>query len=161
MSYSYCSYRRQILTDDCWMVGDVATKVDLTPDEQQKLCAYYQDNTITNVQIFKRLYKDRQTFYSAHYTRVKKRNSFTITYGPGEQIGQVQYFAIFRGKPAAVIRKVSRQEGSSNLAPIIAVELTLELAIVDITQIREKVIFMSTSPSTAYIAWFPSKLNLD
>ena len=135
--------------------------MDLTDDETRQLSTYYEDNTITDIQIFKRLYKDGETFYCEHYTKVKKRNSFTIIYGPGQNYGQLQYFAIHQGKPTAVVRRLSRQEGSSYLVPIVPVIITTELVIIDIKQIKEKVIFISTSPSTSYIACFPNSLNLD
>lgn len=140
-------------------MGDVGAKTELSDDEIEVL-GTSQGNNRTVVPIFKRLYKDGQTFFCAQYTRVKKRNSYTIKYGPDEKYGQIQYFILREGKATAMVKKIVHQAGSS-LDPIITAEPSSDLAVIDVAQIKEKVIFMRTSQSSSYIVKFPSSLNID
>jgi hypothetical protein len=78
------------------------------------------------------------------------------------QYGQIVYFTLLLNKAAAVVKKISvdpaHSEAESN--PIIPVQVTTDLEIIDIELILEKVIYIDTS-SMPYIVRFPCPLKID
>ena len=64
----------------------------------------------STVQVFYRLRRCNEVFYSAQYGRVKKRNSFTVVYSCGDglrKFGFIQYFYIIEEKIFALIQVVT------------------------------------------------------
>lgn len=78
------------------------------------------------------------------------------------------FFTVHKNKPAAVLRKLMLPvlplhkhflpSGSKSITPAIS---TNELEVIGVETIQHKVIFISTSDTTSYIAKFPSTLNID
>ena len=96
--------------------------------------------------IFFRLHKSGEVFYSKGYTRVKKRNSYTVRYR-GHCFGQTQYFAFIDALPFAAISKFLCTHPLHTVIPFISDVLypifpSSQYDIVDIRDIDEKCIFV-------------------
>ena len=69
------------------------------------------------VKTFYRVEKGGQTFFSALYTRVQRRNSYTVSYGiNSERFGCIQIFFQYKGVLFALIRKVEVAQNDSLLS---------------------------------------------
>ena len=99
-------------------------------------------------------------FFCQKYSRVKRRNSYTITYR--QHYGHILYFTLLKNRPAAVVKKVlTRPNDSFPSSFITPVQVTTELEVIDIDAILCKVIFISTSNVNSYVVKFPCALDID
>jgi hypothetical protein len=73
-------------------------------DESVLISSYYKVYVKT-VPVFRRLNKNGEVFFCQKYARVKRRNSYTITYTP-TQYGQIVYFTLLMNKAAAIVKKI-------------------------------------------------------
>lgn len=111
---------------------------------------------------FKRLQKGKQTFYCQEYTKVKKRNSYTIAYSL-ESYGQILYFTLHNGKPAAMIKQllISSTQPFSPSKAILETKQSNTKKMIKIDDIEVKVVFVEVSDNVSYVAKLPSTLNVD
>ena len=72
--------------ESTWALGNLETKV-LPPSEADLISNFFGAN-ISKISLFKRLKKGDDIYYSAIYTRVKRRNSYTVFYS-GQFYGQI------------------------------------------------------------------------
>ncbi len=150
--------------------------------ESELISEHYGIN-LTTVSIFKRLEKGGEVFYCSSYSRVKRRNSYTVSYMSGEVYysnqrlhniyyfagtevvyGQIQFFTIFKNKPAVVIRKLLKLPVFECFAPcktVIPVTLEPELKIVTVSNIKQKCIVVRVSADNCYLVQFPCALRID
>lgn len=123
------------------------------------------------VPMFYRLFReDGQIFYSAKYLRMKKRNSYTISYTDEDnclQFGQIQSFAVIGGSCMALIKLVNIHESAQTHfqltfdsldRSIFPVQYLDTIKAVPVKAIKEKCIFMDLGMEL-YIARFPSQFT--
>ena len=134
---------------------------------REALCLeeFYQE-VVSALPTFKRLSRDGEVLFCKNYSRVKRRNSYTVSYMTSCECryGHIMYFTLLKNQPAAVIRRLSVLPNGDQFLPtraVFPVEVSVELEVIHISEIKEKVIFMSISDTASYIAKFPSSLNVD
>ncbi len=121
------------------------------------------------VQVFYRLQKNNTTFYSAKYGRVKKRNSYTVTYYSDNEIlfGQIQYFIHFSTHQLAVLKQLtllttsltqhfSLTTDAMDHRPLLCpCTIGTDLVVVHTSALNTKCLFVHFD-SRMYVATFPS-----
>lgn len=133
------------------------------PAEEALVVSEYYGEAVSTVSIFRRLTMDGEVYFCQLYSRVKRRNSYTVAYGD-QQYGQIMYYTIHKNKPAAMLKKLVLLPLHEAFLPsksIIPVVVTDYLEVVGVESIQQKVIFISTSDTITYIAKFPCTLNID
>lgn len=158
-SHSYC--KSYDLVGGTSVLGKMQI---ITPaqDELQLICQYY-GRTITSISTFLRLQRDNEILFSQKYTRVKVRNSYTVTY-QCLLYGQILYFVCLDRQPAAVIVKLDELPLPNDFLPIqtiVPVERTAELQVVNVQDVKEKCVFIQISDSNFYVVKFPCVLDVD
>lgn len=98
------SYKRHWLSSDTYALGPIETK-KLAAQEALLLSDFHGEE-VTTVPSFRRLSRGDEVFFCEQYSRVKRRNSYTVTYENGHKYGQIVYFTLFKNRPAAVIKKL-------------------------------------------------------
>lgn len=134
----------------------------LSPEESQR-CKDFFERDFETIPTFNRLERNGDMFFCQQYTRVKKRNSFTIEYGPGK-FGQIYYFILHEGKAAAVVQQLVLSPIPESFYPtstLVPAKLSDTYEIIDIETIVEKIVFIEVSHSVSYVSKFPSTLNFD
>ncbi len=158
-----CSYKRHILPNNMWAVGTIVSKHLCTEDADLLTIFYGTSTTFTAIPVFQRLYKDGQIYFCQQYSRVKRRNSYTVQYSEG-LYGQIMYFTFFNNRPAAVMKKLSVLPISEVMLPtrsLTPVQTSDDIDIVHVDAIQQKLFFISTSDVTSYVAKFPCSLKID
>ena len=152
----------------CAVVGP--TTLSLLPSE----VAVFLDTQSRPLPTFYRLLtkEDTQILYSAHYTRVPKRNSFTVFFKDENEcllFGQIQYFVVFAGDCKAVVKLLTSFDDpqvyfqltftslNKHLFPVRCTDL---IKIVPVSNIKDKCIFMNMD-NNSYIARFTSQISFD
>ena len=151
-----------MLSDNTWALGRI-DYMKLSQEDSDIISKHY-GVSITAISIFKRLQRNGETFYCQQYTKVKRRNSYSITYCPGELYGQIVYFILLNGKPAAVIKKLSVlsvPEAFSPAQSIVPVKVLAEKDVISVDAISQKVVFVNISDTVSYVVKFPCTLNID
>lgn len=181
-SISLCRYHKQILSNNKAVVGN-ATLLFLSSEIIDHVNSYLRlsRNSATisvteRARVFYRLEVNGQLFYSAQYSRVHKRNSYTVVYtNPSGQkrFGLIQYFIlIVPGDVVLAVLKtlvplsLTAQEHFQLTSPAIdkASKLTLvrDSGVLDVTSVDsiQKCIYISfTSSPTRYVMAFPDVLH--
>lgn len=109
-----------------------------------------------------------EIYFCSTYSRVFKRNSFTVLfkYGNDYHFGKIIIFYLISSKPVAIIKKLRISNldtslfGVSTPVPIYHVIECDMFFVVPILNIVEKCVFISVA-DTSYIARFPSKFLSD
>ena len=165
-AYYVCSScgARQLLTDKLWLLGSMQTKA--LPQSVADLASDIFGPNVSRVSSFLRLQRNSEVFYSKEYTRVKIRNSYTISYHGGGELcfGQILYFILVEKKAAAVISVLKALPIPPEFTPckfIVPVETTSCMEVVDVCDIVSKCIFVEVSVSTSYVVTFPSSVTID
>eukprot|EP00111_Clytia_hemisphaerica_P016517 TCONS_00048979-protein len=121
---------------------------------------------IQDLKLFKRIYFKGNVIHCQAYTRVTKRNSFTISYNGryGKSFGFVKYFLklIKEGNVEylAVVDMVKLESDAINVGHMVKISKECSIDICKIIDISEICCFVSC-PSGDYIARFPNKLEND
>lgn len=128
-----------------------------------------------------RLVQESTVYYSAHYKRVKSRNSYTVAFNNATNCvsyGQIQFFVVVSDRPYAFIKKfeplaVTCQAhfhlshwsldnlSASNIVPI---QSHSENIVIPTSSLISKCMFVSIadgSNSCEYVITFPNKLLYD
>lgn len=146
---------------DSWALGKI-DHMELT-DEQSKLCEqFYEEESLLTVPTFKRLQKDGKTFHCKEYTKVTKRNSYTISHSSG-LYGQILIFTLRNNKPAALVQQLIPLPVPQSFSPtkaIVPVEVSTT-KIISIDAIEQKLMFIQVSNTVSYVSKFPSALIMD
>lgn len=142
-----------------------AVKTIVPPGPVYEQLEHHFHHPISLVKISFRLHIRDEVFYCKNYTRVKKRNSYTVLY---EAEGHFHYGAIVQfyivGKDAiACIQRmlVTSMQPFSDSIPIVQVEQKDDLDVVNVRMIHEKCLCIEIDDSTTYICRFPSKVLCD
>ena len=81
----------------------------LSPQESEIISQYY-GTVVNEIATFKRLEKGGEVFYCASYSRVKRRNSYTVLYSSSDpacvSYWHILYFIQKEDKAAVVVRKM-------------------------------------------------------
>lgn len=140
----------------------------MLPAQEALLFSEFYQEEVSTISTFRRLCKDGEVFFCEKYSRVKRRNSYTVAYicaSSGlRHHGQILYFALLKNRPAALLKKAVELPAGEQFLPTTAVfpvQVTSDLEVIGVPTIQEKVIFISTAQSTSYIAKFPCTLNID
>ena len=104
-----CSYKHQVITYTIWACGSIRSKL-VSPAESRLISIYYGAD-ITTVPTFQRLKRDREVFFCQQYSRVKRRNSYTIAYR--QHYGHILYFTLLKNRPVAVVKKLLTRPNDS------------------------------------------------
>ena len=179
MSISLCRYHKQILSNHKAVVGSV-TWLFLSPEILDHVNSYLQlCNSATScvnerARVFYRLEVNGQLFYSAQYSRIHKRNSYTIMYTDvtgQRKFGLVQYFitpgdVVLAGVRTLVQLGVTCQEHFQLTSPAVdkASKFTLvrDSEVLDVTSVDciQKCMYISFSSSPIkYVIAFPDVLH--
>ena len=105
----------------------------------------------------------KEIFFSAKYTRVKKRNSYTILYNKDGMLrfGLVlQYFCIKR-QPIALVQKLIVTARFKEDIPIFSVRKSDEHDIINVCDIKEKCMYVEVDSNNVYACRFPCKILTD
>lgn len=155
------SYKRHLLSPNTYALGTI--KSTTLPSEEALLVGEHYGKAVSTVSVFQRLSMDGEVYFCQLYSRVKRRNSYTVKYGV-EKYGKIFYFITHKNKHVAMMRKLIVLPPCEQFLPtrtIVPVTVDTNLEVVDIASIQQKVIFISTSDSTSYIVRFPCALNID
>lgn len=125
-------------------------------------------NVGDKLQTFYRLLLNEEVFFSQMYSRVKKRNSFTVLFSIHGKynFGSILRYFVISGIPVAVIKyfKVVCQAAGHrfgiNIPCVHSVQESDIHFVVPVHDIKEKCIFLEVS-NCMYIARFPSKFLSD
>ena len=110
-------------------------------------------------------------FYSAQYSRVQKRNSYTIAFKDDSdtlKYGQIQYFTVCSGIAVGIVKLLKINETSRNCFKLTFNSLDFRvfpvcvsnvIKVVPVHMIKEKCIFISLSK--CYIDRLTSKVCMD
>ena len=148
-----------MISEGIWALGKIQSK-QLT-EEESGICEEYYGEKITSIPTFKRLQKNGQIFFCKEYTKVKKRNSYTVIYLSGKY-GQILYFTWHSGKAAAIVNELlPLPPVFAPAAPIVPVEVITRNVIIDIAEVIEKLVFVKVSNTVAYVVKFPCALDID
>ena len=140
--------------------------MDLTKDESTLLSKFYS-KSLNKVTTFKRLLRDGECFYSSIYSRVKCRNSFTISYtteNTEQEYGLIEFFVLSGNKPGVVLRKLRTLPVPEIFKPdqgLTPVEKTALLQVVPPTSVQEKCMLITVNDNNSYVVKFPTKLRID
>lgn len=107
-----------------------------------------------------RLRQEEEIFFSAKYTRVKKRNSYTVLYykeGVLRFGSVIQYFYI-KWHPTALVQKLTVTARFREDIPIFSVRKSEEY---DVCDIKEKCMYVEVDSSNVYVYRFPCKILTD
>ena len=140
------------------------TEMRVLPAEEVELFTRFCGEEVSSIATFRRLSVDGEVFFCRHYSRVKRRNSFTVTYkgkNGDVNLGQIEYFAIRKKQPTALMAKIEKLTPCFPYTKsVYPVTFTHNLEVIHAQAILHKVIFISLQSAT-YIAEFPSNLNSD
>ena len=160
-----CSYNRQPLSPlqkDVWAIGKVEVKH--LPNSELELLNAHFGTTSTLLPVFYRVQKGSAFFYSMQYTRVKIRNSYTVSYKVAGTVchGQIMYFVIIEQQATALLRRLLTLSMPDEFQPVfsvIPVQCSGRIDIVNVCDIIEKCVYIDVG--STYIAKFPCTLHFD
>lgn len=153
------------LKENAYAVGSV------TIINRSQIPQYMQDHPLicgdrATIKTFYKLRIGSELFYSKRYTRVIKRNSYTILYKKGDRcyFGEViQYFSINQCVVASVQRLVvtSKDPFIHDSIPIAKVQEQSLYDVINICDIYEKCVYVEIDNDNKYVCRFPSKILCD
>lgn len=124
---------------------------------------------------FHRIMKENSVFFSAGYSRVRVRNSYTVEYVDDDdiKIGKILYYVHVITVTFAVIRELLPVFGVSNYfnlsndsldclhcSRILPISSEESISFVPVKDITKKIVFMNFG-TKMYIATFPNNLTHD
>jgi hypothetical protein len=141
-------------------------KIDVKtlPEEEAIIVGEFYGEAVTKFPTFKRLSRGGEVFFCLEYSRVKRRNSYTVTFGDDHQYGQIMYFVMWNNRPAAVVKKLAALHVPEQFQPengIVPVSVSETLVVINVCDIHLKLVFITTSDSTFYVSKFPCALKID
>ena len=163
---------------DCWLVGRVThtflpdtvvadLNCQLQLKQQPTVCSHHQFEKCC------RVYVGNSLFFCSEYSRIKKRNSYTVSYGDRDspRLGHIQFFVQVQGFVFAIVKTLKpvpetlqsffklphgALDTISNLVPV---QLDLCIDAVSVTNLK-KCVFMSMD-SHLYVENFPTCMTDD
>ena len=130
----------------------------MTNQKVQEYCAYLGGGE--SISTFYRLQLKEETFFSVKYTRVKKRNSYTILYSKGGMLrfGSIlQYF----WHPIVLVQKLIVTARFKEDIPIYRVRKLDEYVVINVCDIKEKCTYVEVDDNSVYVCRFPCKILTD
>ena len=146
------------LKEDVYAMGTMEiVDVRETNKEVQEYCAF--TGGCGSIRIFYRVRLGEEVFFSVKYTRVKKRNSYTILYNKGVfRFGLiVQYF----WDPIALVQKLRVTARFMEDIPIFSVRKLDEYDVINVCDIQEKCMYVEVDSNNVYVCRFPCKILTD
>ena len=118
------------------------------------------------IKTFYEVWIGSELFYSKQYTRVIKRNSYTILYKKGDRcyFGKVlQYYFVNQNVIASVQRLVvtSKDPFIYDSIPMVKVKEQSLYDVINICDIYEKCVYVEIDNDNTYVCRFPSKILCD
>ena len=142
-----------------------------------------------NIGTYYRVQKEGQTFFSALYTRVQRRNSYTVAYAPQtmQKFGCIELFLQYNNSLLALIRPLEVLNQFHNLlsvpqdtkeeikAPLqnnvramgdtftmtMSCTRTSDLEVVELCQVKRKCVFVECGDGNMYISAIPNFIECD
>ena len=155
------SYRKKFLHQNFWCLGAIERKI-LLEDECRVISEFYKEQ-LTEIFSFKRVQRKGEDFHSQSYTRVTRRNSYTVTYGGGK-FALIKFYTLHKNKPAAVLQELNILTVPNSFTPtvnIVAVKVTTQIVAISLEDIEDKCILIEIDDSNTYVVKFPCSLTLD
>jgi len=173
-----CRQKRQVLSDSSAIIGAVkVVSLSSTILHLLNQCLLRRGILQTSLRgrqkTFHRLQLNGEVYYSQNYRRVKKRNSYTVSYKNeelSECFGQILFFVLVDSHTSlAVIRRFTVIEGgamshfrlSIPVQGIIPVVETERNDVIFVENIQQKCLCLDISPSCKCVATFPNAIMCD
>ena len=142
-----------------------AVKTTVPPRPICEKLQHHFHHPINLVKVVFRLHIRDGIFNCKNYTRVKKRNSYTVLYEARGHFhyGKIIQFYVVRKAAVACIQQmvVTSMHPFGESIPIVQVEQRDHLDIVDVRMIHEKCLCIEVDDNAMYICRFPSKILCD
>lgn len=155
----------QLVDSNVMALGAMKITVPSRPVCEQ-LQLYFQQ-TIDSVKTFYRMRICDEIFYCKNYTRVKKRNSFTVLYEKEcmFHFGMIIQFYMVDKVAVALVQTMtvlSTHPFCEDSIPTVQVkEQEAVWDVIDVHMIREKCICVEIDDDTLYVSRFPCKILCD